>query len=423
MTTQLESARQGIVTKQIKEAAKRDKVKPEEIIELLKQGLAVVPANKNHSSLSAIAVSEKLSTKVNANIGASPLSSEKGEELEKLFVALDAKADAVMDLSIGGDIDGIRKAILEKCPVPLGTVPVYQAIAKKGIKNMVSDDFVEAVRKHAVQGVDFVTIHSGVSRNAIPLVEKRKTGIVSRGGAITLNWMKMTGEENPLLERFDELIEIALEYDVSFSLGDGLRPGSIFDANDEAMISEMKLLGELADRAFEKGVQVMIEGPGHIPLNMVKESMDLKKKYCGPYPFYVLGPVVTDIAPGYDHITAAIGGAVAASNGAAFLCYVTPAEHLRLPSKEDVKEGIIAARIAGHAADVAKGLKGASDWDNEMSDARKNLDWDKMFKLAIDPEKAKKYRKESEVGEEKECTMCGEFCPLRDTGAEKAADE
>ena len=253
MTTQLESARNGELSKQMKQAAERDNVSAERIAELLKQGLAVVPANKKHSNLKAIAISEKLSTKVNANIGASPLRASKAEELKKLKVSLDAKADTVMDLSIGGDIDVIRKAILEKCPVPLGTVPVYQAVAEKTLKGMGSDDFIGAVEKHARDGVDFVTIHSGVTKKAIPLVKKRKTGIVSRGGAITLNWMKMTGEENPLLERYDELIEIALRYDVTFSLGDGLRPGSIYDANDKAMISEMRILGELADRAFSKG--------------------------------------------------------------------------------------------------------------------------------------------------------------------------
>ncbi len=413
--TQLEKAREGIITKQMKQSAERDNVSPEEIMKLLADGLAVVPANKNHKNLEAIAISEKLSTKVNANIGASPLSSCREEELEKLKVCLEAKADAVMDLSICGDIDGIRKAILDKCTAPLGTVPVYQAAAEKSLKEMGSDDFIAAVEKHAINGVDFVTIHAGVTRKVIPLVSKRKTGIVSRGGAMTLNWMKMTGKENPLFERYDELIEIALKHDVTFSLGDGLRPGCVYDANDKAMVSEMRTLGELADRAFEKGVQVMIEGPGHIPLNLIKKSMDLKRKHCKQYPFYVLGPVVTDIAPGYDHITAAIGGAVAAANGASFLCYVTPAEHLRLPSREDVKEGIIATRIAAHAADIAKGLKGAVDWDNKMSDARKNLDWKKMFELAIDPKKAKDYRKDSDVGEEKECTMCGEFCPMRDS--------
>ncbi|MBU1120483.1 MAG: phosphomethylpyrimidine synthase ThiC [archaeon] len=410
--TQLEKARKGIITREMKTVAKKESLSADSLRKKISKGRAVIPANPLHKKLSPIGIGEGLRVKVNANIGSSPCESNLKTELRKLKVALNAGTDTVMDLSIGGNIDSIRKKVISNCSVPIGTVPVYQPFIEKKFFNVQEKDFLQSIERHAKDGVDFVTIHSGVRKKIIPLLKKRKTGVVSRGGSLLIKWMNHFQQENPLYEAFDEVLEIAKKYDLTLSLGDGLRPGSIFDSTDKAQISELKELGKLTQRAWKKDVQVMIEGPGHIPLHEIKRNIELEKKYCNNAPFYVLGPLVTDIAPGYDHITAAIGGALAAFHGADFLCYVTPAEHLSLPSIEDVKEGVIAGRIAAHAADIAKGLKGAKEWDEKMSFHRKKLNWNKMFSLAIDKEKAIAYRKKSKVSNDF-CSMCGEYCALK----------
>ncbi len=362
---------------------------------------------------------------MNANIGTSEDRPDPASELEKLHAAVLAGADAVMDLSTGGDIDAIRKSVLDESPVPVGTVPVYQAAldARKKSKSFVEltpDDFFTAVEKHARDGVDFITVHSGVTLATVGKLEGagRIMGIVSRGGALTAEWMKYNQRENPLFEDYDRLLEIAREFDMVLSLGDGLRPGCINDATDSAQIQELITLGELAKRAFESGVQVMIEGPGHVPLGEIAANVALEKSLCRGAPFYVLGPLVTDLAPGYDHITSAIGGAVAASCGVDFLCYVTPSEHLRLPTVEDVREGVIASRIAAHAGDIAKGVAGAKEADDQMSRARKALDWDEQIRLSIDPVKARELRASSPPGLEDVCTMCGSLCAIKVTAGE-----
>lgn len=412
MTTQLEYAKAGKITKEMRAAAKSEPVNARQLMHLIAIGKAVLPANIEHKNLRPIAIGSALRTKVNANIGTSPIKASLKEELKKMRVAVAAGADAVMDLSIGGNIDEIRRKILRRATVPIGTVPVYQAFVEKSVRDVSEDDLFNAIAKHYNDGVDFITVHAGVSRKAIPLVRKRLTGVVSRGGSLLLHWMQCNEKENPLLKNFDYILEIAQQLDVTLSLGDGLRPGCLHDATDRAQLQELRLLGSLAKRAKAKGVQAMIEGPGHVPLNEIEKNMRLQQRLCNNAPFYVLGPIVTDIAPGYDHITSAIGGALAAYYGASFLCYVTPSEHLALPSAQDVKDGVIAARIAGHAADIAKGLKGARAWDDEMSFYRKKLDWKKMFQLAIDKEKAIAYRKRSKI-KGKECTMCGEFCAMK----------
>jgi phosphomethylpyrimidine synthase len=412
MTTQLEYAKKGKITREMQAAAKSEPVNARQLRKLIAAGKAVLPANSRHRNLRPIAIGSALRTKVNANIGTSPIKASLKEELKKMQVAVAAGADAVMDLSIGGNIDAIRKAIMRKASVPIGTVPIYQAFVGKKLDSVSEDDMFNAIEKHCKDGVDFITVHSGVTRKAIPLVRKRLTGVVSRGGSLLLRWMQCNEKENPLYKNFEYVLEIARQRDVTLSLGDGLRPGCLHDATDRAQLQELRLLGSLAKRAKAKGVQVMIEGPGHVPLNEIEKNMRLQQRLCNNAPFYVLGPIVTDIAPGYDHITSAIGGALAAYYGAAFICYVTPSEHLSLPSVQDVKDGVIAARIAGHAADIAKGLKGARNWDDRMSFYRKKLDWKKMFQLAIDKEKAIAYRKRSKI-KGKECTMCGEFCAMK----------
>lgn len=418
-TTQMDAAKKGIFTKQMEDVLKNESISKEELMQKIAEGKIVIPANKNHKNLVGIGVGEGLKTKVNVNIGVSEDECSEIRELEKLKKALEYKADAIMDLSIFGDTKKFRKKLIETSPVMIGTVPMYDAVAKygKNIKDMTVDDLFNVVEEHCQDGVDFITVHAGFNRISAERLDnnKRLTHIVSRGGSILYQWMKLNNKENPFYEYYDRLLEICKKYDVTLSLGDGLRPGSIKDSTDPSQIQELLFLGELTKRAWEENVQVMIEGPGHIPLHEIVTNMQIEKKLCHGAPFYVLGPVVTDIAPGYDHITAAIGGAIAASNGADFLCYVTPAEHLRLPDINDMKEGLIATRIAAHAADIAKGIKGARDWDNAMSKARGELNWTKMFDLAIDKEKAIEYRKSSMPENEEVCTMCGDMCPIKRT--------
>lgn len=415
--TQLEKARQGRITREMKRVAKEEGFSEQRILNWVKKGELVIPANKKHLRLGlrALGIGSMLRTKVNVNIGTSSLDYNSKKELKKLEIALKYGADAVMDLSNHGEIDKNRGKIIRKSPVPVGTVPVYQAGSFDDFSNLSVDDFLRIVERHCRDGVDFVTVHTGITKKTLPHAKKRLTGIVSKGGALMAKWMIANNAENPYAEYFDELCEIVKKYDTTFSLGDALRPGSIHDATDKAQIEELKIVAKQAERARELGVQVMIEGPGHIPLNEIKKNMDLKKKYAGNTPFYVLGPLVTDIAPGYDHITGAIGGALAAYHGAAFLCYVTPSEHLCLPDENDVREGLVASRIAAHAADLALGKRSAREWDYRMSRARFNLDWAGMFRQAIDREKACEYRKRSGVNKKHGvCTMCGQYCPMKE---------
>ncbi|MGB9904158.1 MAG: phosphomethylpyrimidine synthase ThiC [Desulfotomaculales bacterium] len=421
--TQMMAARSGKITPEMRKVAEKEKTDVQLIRERVAAGTVVIPANKNHLWLDPCGIGAGLRTKVNANVGTSSAFPEIAGELEKLQAALEAGADTVMDLSTGGDLDLIRREILSRCRVPVGTVPVYQAAIeakeKRGsIVSMMPDDLFAVIEKHAADGVDFITVHCGVTLEVIERLKKqgRIADIVSRGGTFLTGWMLHNGKENPLYENFERLLEICREYDVTLSLGDGLRPGCLADASDRAQIQELLILGELVDRAREAGVQVMVEGPGHVPLDQVAANVNIQKSLCKGAPFYVLGPLVTDIAPGYDHITAAVGGALAAMAGADFLCYVTPAEHLSLPAAGDVKEGVIACRIAGHAADLVKGVPGAREWDWEMARARRSLDWAKQIELAIDPEKARRYRSERNPGDPEACTMCGEFCAMRLVG-------
>ncbi len=411
--TQLEYARQGRLTPQMETAARRESVTAERMRELLAGGRAVIPANPRHRGLRPLAIGKTLATKVNANIGTSCDFMQLEDELRKLDIVVASGADAVMDLSTGGDIPAIRRALLERCPLPFGNVPVYEmAVAAQGaFADMPAARMLEMVRLQAEDGVDFMTIHAGLTRAALERLEfrPRTGGIVSRGGALLTSWMRRQGRENPFYENFDRLLEIARAHDVTLSLGDGLRPGSLSDASDRAQMEELLTLGELVERCHTAGVQVMVEGPGHLPLTHIEMNMRLQQAVCADAPFYVLGPVVTDVAPGWDHLTAAIGGAIAAASGADFLCYVTPAEHLGLPEEQDVQEGIMATRIAAHAADVAKGVPGAADWDARMSDARRRLDWAEQEKLAIDPERFRRIRARR-VTRTGACSMCGELC-------------
>lgn len=415
--TQMEAAKKGLITEEMKQVAIEEGVDINWLIEKISEGKIVIPANKNHKKLKATGIGEGLRTKINVNLGTSGDYHNIEEEVKKVKEAIKLKADAIMDLSTYGNTGEFRRKIIEISPVMIGTVPIYDAVTKycKDIKDITVDEFFKVVEEHAKDGVDFFTIHAGLNRIAVERIKRnrRLTNVVSRGGSILLEWMEKNDRENPFYEYFDRLLEICRKYDVTISLGDGLRPGSINDATDIPQVQELIFLGELTKIAWEGNVQVMIEGPGHLPLDEIIANVKLEKKLCLGAPFYVLGPIVTDIAPGYDHITSAIGGAMAASYGADFLCYVTPAEHLKLPTLQDVKEGIIAAKIAAHAADVVKGVKDAKEWDYEMSEARAKLDWGKMLKLAIDPEKAKKYRMESQPKDEKVCTMCGDLCALK----------
>ncbi len=423
--TQREAALAGKITPEMKKVAERERVDPEFIRSGVEQGTICIPANVNHESLVPAGIGEGLITKVNANIGTSTDFPEIEKELEKLQAAIEAGASAVMDLSTGSsdNIDASRRAIIEASTVPVGTVPIYQVAVKAmeehgAIVDMTVDDFFEVIEEHGRDGVDFITVHCGVTLETIERLKRegRVADIVSRGGAFITGWMLHHDRENPLYEQYDRLLDIARRYDITLSLGDGLRPGCLADATDRAQIQELIILGELVERAWEAGVQVMVEGPGHVPLDQVEANMKLQKRLCHNAPFYVLGPIVTDVAPGYDHITSAIGGAIAAAAGADFLCYVTPAEHLGLPTIEDVREGVIAARIAGHAADLVKNRKKTWEWDREMARARKDLDWEKQIRLAIDPEKAARYRKSRNPEGITECTMCGKYCAMRIVG-------
>ncbi|WP_276662667.1 phosphomethylpyrimidine synthase ThiC [Syntrophomonas wolfei] len=415
--TQKEAARKGIVTPEMKKVAEKEGVELKYLQEGLAAGKIALPANRNHLSLQAAAIGAGLKTKINVNLGISRDCSNMAEEMRKVEKALEMQADAIMDLSCHGKTQEFRKALLAISPAMIGTVPVYDAMGflEKELSEITVAEFLKVVETHARDGVDFMTIHAGIRRSTLERLRQapRLTSIVSRGGALLCTWMERNKAENPFYQYFDEVLDICREYDVALSLGDACRPGSINDASDACQLEELITLGDLTLRAWEKEVQVIIEGPGHMPLNEIEANVLLQKKLCHSAPFYVLGPLVSDIAPGYDHITSAIGGAIAAAAGADFLCYVTPAEHLRLPSLEDMAEGIIAARIAAHAADIAKGLPGASEWDWQMSKARAELDWESMFKLAIDPEKARRYRAESSPELEDSCTMCGQSCALR----------
>ncbi len=417
--TQLEKARSGKATAAMRQISEYEGISIEEICAKVSQGLIVIPQNINRDFI-ARGIGQGLKTKVNANIGTSPSHADLKEELEKLDVAVQAGADAVMDLSTGGDLDLNLHKILTHSPVMVGTVPIYKSVSKlfaegKSCPELQVDDIFSEIENQAKAGVDFITVHCGITRHTIDVLEKcgRLMGIVSRGGSFTVEWIKKNVKENPLYEYFDRLLEIAREYDVTLSLGDGLRPGSICDAEDRALISELIVLGELAKRARKAGVQVMIEGPGHVPLNRIAADIKLQKRICEDAPYYVLGPLPTDIAPGYDHIVGAIGGAIAASSGADFLCYVTPAEHLRLPDTSDVREGVIASKIAAHIGDIEKGIPGAWEQDRKMSTARRRLDWPTMFETAIDPVKARHFRKHSEDGDREVCTMCGDLCAIK----------
>ncbi len=416
--TQLEAAKQGIITSQMRQVAASEGLDVEIIRQGVEKGTIVIPANVNHTRLVPRGIGKGLATKINANIGTSSDFGNVDTEREKLKVVLDCGADAVMDLSTGGDISSIRRAIISECILPLGTVPIYQAGITKvaegsAMVKMTADDLFKVIEEHARDGVDFVTVHCGVTRAAIARLkqQKRIADVVSRGGAFLIGWILYNERENPLYEQYDRLLEIAREYDVTLSLGDGMRPGCLADATDRAQIEELLTLGELVQRAQEAGVQVMVEGPGHVPLDQIETNIRLQKAICKEAPFYVLGPLVTDVAAGYDHITGAIGGAIAASAGADFLCYVTPAEHLSLPDPEDVRQGVMASRIAAHAADIVKGVKGAKEWDLKMSMARKRLDWEEQARLSIDPERSRVgHTRHTSAG--KACSMCGGFCAM-----------
>lgn len=418
--SQILEARRGNITREMKQVAKNENMPLEGIVGGLKDGTLIILANRRHSGVTPVGIGKGLRTKVNTNIGTSQDKVSLRTELKKLKGAIEAGTDTVMDLSTGGNLDRIRGRILENCHLPLGTVPIYQSAVevikkKKALTNMEKDDIFSAIEKQVCEGVDFITVHCGLTRDVLERLrrEGRVTNVVSRGGAFLIEWMIYRDKENPLYEDYDRLLEIAAKYDVVLSLGDGMRPGCIADATDRAQVQELILLGELAKKALEAGVQVMIEGPGHIPIHEIQANVLLEKSLCHSAPFYVLGPLVTDIAPGYDHITAAIGGAIAASHGADFLCYVTSSEHLRLPTVEDVREGVIATRIAAHAADIAKGVPGAFERDLELSKMREKRSWSKQIKLAIDPVRAQKYRKESLPQEDDVCTMCGEYCAIK----------
>jgi phosphomethylpyrimidine synthase len=417
--TQMHHARRGVVTDQMRTVAEKEGLEPELVRREVAAGRLVIPANVNHASLSPIGIGSVAGVKINANIGNSSLSSDIETELCKLQVSVNFGADTVMDLSTGGDIDAIRRAIIQASPLPVGTVPIYQVAAELDrMEEMTVEDLFDMIEHQAEQGVDFMTVHCGILREHIPLAQKRVTGIVSRGGGLLAQWMLHHDRQNPLYERFDELCDIARRYDVTLSLGDGLRPGSLIDASDEAQFAELKALGELTERAWAKDVQVIIEGPGHVPLDQIEMNVRRQQEVCHGAPFYVLGPLVTDIAPGYDHITSAIGATVAAYAGASYLCYVTPREHLGLPSLEDVKVGVITYKIAAHAVDVARHRKGARDRDDAMSRARYAFDWEQQFALSLDPETARRLHDETlPEGYPKEgnfCSMCGpKFCPMR----------
>lgn len=417
--TRIELAKKGIITEEVKKVALIEGVEPEALARDIASGKAVITRNIHHE-IEPLGIGQGLKTKINANIGTSRDRVSLDEEMQKLDVLVRYGADAVMDLSTGGPIQDIRKMLINKSPISVGTVPIYEAVAgaaevKGSISRMSVDDLFEAIEGHAKEGVDFVTVHCGLTRKTIEILREdgRILDIVSRGGAFLIEWMIYNDRENPLYEHYDRLIEMARKYDLTLSLGDGARPGCLADATDRTQIEELMTLGELQKRAVQAGVQVIIEGPGHVPLNQVELNIKMQKEICRGAPFYVLGPLVTDIAMGYDHIAAAIGGALAGAAGADFLCYVTPSEHIRLPNLEDVKEGVIASKIAAHAADIAKGVKGAMDIDITMAKRRKALDWEGQMALCMDPEKVRKWRSEVPPTESKVCSMCGEFCAIK----------
>ncbi len=416
-TTQMDAARKGILTPQMEQVLETESISREDLMERVAAGSIAIPANKNHFNIKAAGVGQGLTTKINVNLGVSKDVCSFDSEMNKAKLALKHNADAIMDLSVSGDTEGFRKRLVAEIPVMIGSVPIYDTLTRTGkpTEEITVEDWFKTVEIHGENGIDFVTIHAGLNLKAAQSVRDnpRLCGIVSRGGAILFEWMVKTGNENPFYEHFDRLLDICEQHDICISLGDGLRPGAIKDSTDAPQIQELITMGELTKRAWARNVQVMIEGPGHVPLNEVEMNMKLQKKLCHNAPFYVLGPLVTDIAPGYDHITSAIGGALAAMHGADFLCYVTPAEHLRLPSVDDVKEGIMASKIAAHAGDLAKGIRGAMDKDLTMSRARKALDWDAQFDASIDPEKARAYRESSQPTEKGVCTMCGDFCAVK----------
>lgn len=417
--TQMEAAKKGIVTPEMEIVAAKENMDVEKLMKLVACGQVAIPANINHTSLSPEGIGSGLKTKINVNLGISGDCKDYSVEMQKVDMAIKFGVEAIMDLSNYGKTNTFRQQLIEKSPAMIGTVPMYDAIGylDKDLLEISAKDFLKVVEAHAKEGVDFMTIHAGINKRAVEAFKRegRRMNIVSRGGSLLFAWMEMTGNENPFYEFYDDVLEILREYDVTISLGDALRPGCVDDSSDAGQIAELIELGNLTKRAWEKDVQVMVEGPGHMAMNEIAANMVMQKRICHNAPFYVLGPLVTDIAPGYDHITSAIGGAIAAANGADFLCYVTPAEHLRLPDINDVKEGIVASRIAAHAADIAKGIPGARDIDNKMSDARHKVDWEEMFSLAIDGEKAREYFESTPPKDRHTCSMCGKMCAVRTT--------
>lgn len=417
--TQMEAAKKGFITEEMKIVSKKEGMPEEKLCKLIACGKVAIPANINHKSISPEGIGDGLKIKVNVNLGVSGDCADYTNEFEKVKLAINYGVESIMDLSNYGKTNTFRQKLIDYSKAMIGTVPMYDAIGylEKDLLDITAKDFLKVVEAHAKEGVDFMTIHAGINRHAVESFRKSKrlTNIVSRGGSLLFAWMEMTGNENPFYEYYDELLDILREYDVTISLGDALRPGSIADSSDAGQIAELIELGALTKRAWEKDVQVMVEGPGHMAMNEISANMAMQKRLCHGAPFYVLGPIVTDIAPGYDHITSAIGGAIAASSGANFLCYVTPAEHLRLPNLEDVKEGIIATKIAAHAADIANGIDGARDIDNKMSDARRRIDWEEMFSYALDSKKAREYFESKPPAEKHSCSMCGKMCAMRTT--------
>ena len=415
--TQMDAARKGIITSEMMQVALKEYRTSEEIRELVAKGQVVIPANVNHKCINPEGVGSMLRTKINVNLGVSRDCKDYNIEMKKVMAAVDMGAEAIMDLSSHGNTQPFRKKLVDECPAMIGTVPIYDSVIhyQRDLATLTAKDFIDVVRLHAEDGVDFVTLHCGITRKTIEQIKKhkRKMNIVSRGGSLVFAWMCMTGEENPLYEYYDEILDICREYDVTISLGDACRPGCLADASDVCQIEELVRLGELTKRAWEKDVQVMVEGPGHMPMDEIAANMKIQQKICMGAPFYVLGPIVTDIAPGYDHITSAIGGAIAAQSGAAFLCYVTPAEHLALPNVDDVKQGIIASKIAAHAADIAKHIPHAMDQDNAMAEARQCFDWDKQWECSLDPETARAIRADRSPEFDDTCSMCGKFCAVR----------
>lgn len=416
-TTQMDAARRGIITPEMKAVAAKEYRSEEFIRDLMARGQAVICANRLHTCIDPNGVGSALRTKINVNLGVSRDCKDYDTEMKKVMAAVDLGAEAIMDLSSHGDTGPFRRKLTKECPAMIGTVPVYDSVIhyQRDLATLSAKDFIDVIRLHAEDGVDFVTLHCGITRKTIDQIKthKRKMNIVSRGGSLVFAWMTMTGEENPFYEYYDEILDICREYDVTISLGDACRPGCLADGGDVCQIEELVRLGELTRRAWEKDVQVMVEGPGHMSLDQVAANMKIQQSICMGAPFYVLGPIVTDIAPGYDHITAAIGGAVAAMSGAAFLCYVTPAEHLALPDVNDVKQGIIASKIAAHAADIAKGLPHARDIDDEMAEARRTFDWEKQWECSIDPDTARAIRNDRKPEHDDSCSMCGKFCAVR----------